>query len=198
MNKPDEAFKTFVDAAWRGDLAVIRALVAAGFDRSATNQYGEPVLSEVISELSVVGEMQPHRYDVVRTLLELGFDPNQLDDEDMGPMTEAMLAMDTEMLRMLLDAGARPNETAGFGANSTLYDWAVDDYVYEVWDINKFPDEPTENDLANEDDWLTWLDKMAVAYERRRPDHLLLLRERGARCWSELHKNTIKNEEMHE
>lgn len=89
-----------------------------------TNQQGDSILAEVISELCVFDEMQPHRYDVFRSLPECGFDPNQLDDEGMGPLTSAMLPMDTEMLRLLLDACARPNACAGDGSNSSLYDWA--------------------------------------------------------------------------
>ena len=186
MPEKQQIFESIIDAAWRGDLSVIREMVTPDFDRSITNQSGDSILSGAISELCIYDDMRPHRYDVVRTLLELGFDPNQLDDEGMGPLTMAMLPMDTEMLRLLLNAGARPNDYKGFSSDDTLYSWAMMDYMYNVWDINKFPEAASETDMANEDAWLAWLDHIAIKYERRRPDHLQLLRERGARTWFEL------------
>jgi len=41
-------------------------------------------------------------------------------------------------------------------------------------------------EYINEEEWLKWLDYMAVKYDKRRPDHLFLLREYGARTSSEL------------
>lgn len=187
MSNPDSTFETLIDAAERGDIAAIRAQVADGFDVRQTNPYGESVLAAAISGLEVVVNIPaPHRYAVVTALLELGFDPNQLDSDRMGPLTEAMLAMDTEMLRLLLDAGARPNDAAGCTDSDTLYDWAEFDYQYEVWNIDGIPENFTDADEASEDTWLAWLDSMAVKYNRRRPDHLLLLRERGAKTRREL------------
>lgn len=194
MSNPDSTFETLIDAAERGDIAAIRAQVADGFDVRQTNPYGESVLAAAISGLEVVVNIPaPHRYAVVTALLELGFDPNQLDSDRMGPLTEAMLAMDTEMLRLLLDAGARPNDAAGCTDSDTLYDWAEFDYQYEVWNIDGIPENFTDADEASEDTWLAWLDSMAVKYNRRRPDHLLLLRERGAKTRRELTSQPDQN-----
>jgi hypothetical protein len=189
MTHPDSAFVKLIDAAERGNIAAIRAQVAGGFDVRATDTCGESVLAVAISGLEVaVATPAPHRYEVVTALLQLGFDPNQLDSEGTGALTEAMLAMDTEMLRLLLDAGARPNDVAGFFPGDTLYEWAEIGYLFHVWDVNGISDleDPDESDRATVDNWLKWIDRMAIKYNRRRPDHLLLLRERGAKTRREL------------
>lgn len=189
MTDPDSAFEMLINAAERGDIAAIRAQVAGGFDVRETDQYGESLLAIAISSLEVVVDIPaPHRYEVVTALLESGFDPNQLDTDRAGALTEAMLAMDTEMLRLLLDAGARPNDVAGFFPGDTLYDWAEIGYLFHVWDVNGVPEleETDQSDRATVDSWLRWMDRMAIKYHRRRPDHLLLLRERGAKTRQEL------------
>ena len=177
-------FKDLMNAASVCDLNKIREIVAEGFDLSTVVD-GEFILAAVISDLGVVmGEIAPPLYDVVKLLLELGADPNQLDEDGCGALTEAMLVMDTEMLRLLLEAGARPNDFSGFVSSETLYDWADSDYQFDIWDINKFPEKVPE--YTTEDAWLEWLDSMAVKDGKRRPDHLFLLREYGARTSSEL------------
>ena len=159
-------------------------MVDAGFNKEAIDEYGEPVLSDIVFNL--LEDLKPHRYDMVKSLIELGFNPNHLDSEGSGPLTQAMLSMDVDMLKVLLDAGAKPNETAGFKEGEKIYDWAAFDYVYQIWVGNKFPEEPTSNALLGEDLWLQWIDELAVKHQRRRPDYLLLLREYGARSSEEL------------
>jgi ankyrin repeat protein len=176
-------FKQLMNAASVCDLNSIREIVEQGFDLSTVVD-GEFILDQVIGDLGVaMGQIEPPLYDVVKLLLVLGANPNQQDEEGSGALTEAMIAMDTEMLRVLLDAGARPNDFSGFGSSETLYDWADTDYQFHIWDINKFPE---THEYINEEEWLKWLDYMAVKYNKRRPDHLFLLREYGARTSSEL------------
>ena len=176
-------FKQLMKAASVCDLNSIREIVEQGFDLSTVVD-GEFILAQVIGDLGVaMGEIEPPLYDVVKLLLELGANPNQQDEEGSGALTEAMIAMDTEMLRVLLEAGARPNDFKGFGGSGTLYNWADTDYQFHIWDINKFPE---THEYINEEEWLKWLDYMAVKYDKRRPDHLFLLREYGARTSSEL------------
>jgi hypothetical protein len=186
MTNIENIFKNIIDAAQKNDLMTIRQIIKSGFDVSTTNKYGESILDEVISDLSDGGELQTHRLEVVRLLLELGANPNQRDTDGMGSLTSAMLVMDTEMLRLLLEAGALPNEFSGTSISETLYEWAAFDYVYEVWDINKIPDLENQVVPDDEDEWLNWIDGIAVKYGRRRPDHLFLLRQYGARLKSEL------------
>ncbi|MEI7840759.1 MAG: ankyrin repeat domain-containing protein [Methylococcaceae bacterium] len=186
MKKSDDEFKAIVNAAWKNDLETIRIMVANGFDLATTNQYGESVLDEAIFNLSVYDDMASYRFDVVKLLLELGANPNQRDADGFGSLTQPVLTMDTKLIKILLDVGARPNDFSGFHGG-TLYDWANIDYQIEIWHVNKFPEKPSAELLADsEDAWLNWMDEMAVKYQRRRPDYLFLLREHGARTSAEL------------
>jgi len=69
----------------------------------------------------------------------------------------------------------------------TLYDYAEFDYRYETYDM-KLPEEPAETDRVSEDAWLKFLDRLAIKYGKRRPDHLFLLRERGALTTDEVRR----------
>ncbi|MBP7948922.1 MAG: hypothetical protein KA004_04640 [Verrucomicrobiales bacterium] len=174
--------KQISDAAYAGDIELLRRYAGQGGDFNEIEQ-GDTLLEEIISDLCL--DKVECRYDVVRELLALGADPNLLGEDRRGPMIPAMLSMDTEMLRILLEAGADPNEVAGFFDSETLYDWAEFDYRFETYDLNA-PDKPTEADKADEDAWLTYLDRMAVKHGKRRPDHLYLLRKHGAKTAQEL------------
>lgn len=178
------SFQAIIQAACQADIETIKGIVASGFDVNSRDEYGESLLSCVIGEMERIPA--PMRYEIVRSLLALGADPNLLDPDCNGALTEAMLVMDTEMLGILLDAGARPNEVCGFFDGTTLYDWAEMDYCYEIWEVNRFPEAPTEADDASEQTWLQYLDRLAVKYDRRRPDHLILLRKHGALRSAEL------------
>ena len=168
-------------AAYKGDEDALRSCAERGADFNELKN-DETLLQDVVSNLCV--DRKPHRYDIVRLLLSLGADPNVLGEEDSSPLTHAMLSMDTEMLRVLLEAGADPNRVQGMSERQLLYDWAVLDYVYEIFDVNKH-DGPTEEDTKDEDSWLRFLDKQAVKYGVRRPDHLFLLRQFGAKSMQE-------------
>jgi len=180
----NDNFKKLSKAACENDLATIHELIDAGFDKESIDEYGEPLLSDIVFNL--LEGLKPFRYDMVKSLIDMGFNPNHFDSDGSGPLTQAMLSMDVEMLDVLLDAGAKPNETAGFKAGEKIYDWATFDYVYQIWGGNKFPEQPTENALADEDFWLLWIDRLAIKHQRRRPDYLLLLRKYGARTSVEL------------
>lgn len=179
-----EDFQQLTKAACDNDMATINKMLDAGFDKESIDEYGEPILSDIVFNL--LEEMQPHRYSIVISLIELGFNPNHFDSDGSGPLTQAMLSMDVDMLVVLLEAGAKPNETAGFKAGEKIYDWAVFDYVYQIWGGNKFPEQPAENVLLDEDLWLQWIDEMAIKHQRRRPDYLFSLRKYGARTGIEL------------
>lgn len=180
-------FKYILDAAYNGKCQVIRDAVANGFDLNTPNSdksFCDYILSEAISELSYPFENKPYRYEIVKLLLELGANPNQLDIEKSGALTNAMIAMDTEMVRILLEAGANPNHYGGFSESETFYDYAEFDYRYRIYEMNNYPEQlPT---YVDEDSWLLWLDKIAIKYNKRRPDHLFLLRQCGAKTTDEL------------
>jgi len=181
----DPMTAALIATALRGDHDNLRELIAAGADINGRDKFGDPVLVAVLSEFSA--QPAPHRYDTVRELLRLGADPRLLGDERAGPLCSPMWDMDTDMLRLLLDAGALPNHEAGHLPSESFYDLAVFDYGHEVWSMGNWPEEPSAADRADPDAWLRFLDSMAVKHGRRRPDHLQLLRDRGGKTAEELH-----------
>ncbi len=136
-------------------------------------KYGDPLLDEVLQDVAV----HERRYDVVCLLLDLGADPNMLcTDGGTGSLMAPMLHMDTAMLTLLLDRGADPNHGCGFLSSETFYDWAVFDYMYEMGLLDQLN---SREHLPDEDQWLAELDQRALSLGQRRPDHLVLLRQRG-------------------
>lgn len=84
-------------------------------------------------------------------------------------------------------AGADPGMVEIETVGESLYDWADFAYRYEVWNMN-LPEGATAAERSNKDAWLRYLDRLAVKHGKRRPDHLRLLRQRGALSMAELHQ----------
>jgi hypothetical protein len=177
-----------ISAATAGDFERLRALVAGGADVNACDQFGDSVLTVSIGDPD--NEDMSLRLAIANELLQLGADPCQTGEDGDGPLCVAAVRMDIDVLRLLIDAGARPNEESGWDPNMTLYDLALDSYFVRIWlmesDKPGIPEVPDEQDLGSEDTWLNFLDRMAVKYGKPRPSHLFFLRERGARTKSEL------------
>lgn len=184
--------RALFSAATAFDLERVRELVARGVDVNACDEYGETVLMVAIGNPDNADSAL--RLAVARELLSLGADPRKTDEDGSGPICQAAVRMDTEVLRLLMDAGANPNDETGWDEGRTAYDLAVEDYYVRTWlsadDIpigsEGLPEEPDAHDLETQDSWLAYLDRIAVKYGKRRPDFLFLMRERGARCMSEL------------
>ena len=154
-------------------------LIRGGVDINARNEHGESLLHAVIRPIQEDAE----RRAVVRFMLDHGADPSLICPDGSGPLFHGVLAQDTEVLRMLLDYGADPNREHEDG--ETLYEYAEFDYRHETYDLN-LPEKPTDADKISEEAWLAFLDRLAVKYGKRRPDHLFLLRERGALKMAEM------------
>ncbi len=178
----EERTRIFLSSACEGDIEAMRAQVVGGFDLNGKDRFGDTILERVINDLEFFPTTR--KYEVIREMLRLGADPQGLSEDGSGPLLIAVLNMDAEMVRILLDAGADPNAVGMRARNELLYDWA--DFVYrqEVWNV-KLPEEATMADRTDIDAGLRYLDRLAVKYGRRRPDHLRLLRERGALSISE-------------
>lgn len=181
----ESQIKIFMSGACAGDVDAIRSQVAKGFDLNSTNQFGDTLLEYAISVLDFYPEAP--KYEVVREMLQLGANPNALSQDGSSPLFAAVLNLDTEMLRLLLDAGADPNvvRIRTEGAPESLYDCAHSAYLDEVWKSH-LPEGVAPAEREDEDAWLRHLAELAVEYGQQRPDHLQLLRERGALSTFEL------------
>lgn len=161
-----------------GDASAICDAIRAGanVNELSAGPFERRPLSTAISEIEDVNV----RHEVVCLLLRSGADPRLMDDEAerLGPLFQAVLLQDAVSLRLLLDAGADPNEELGTDGES-LYDWAEFDYRYEC-DWLPLPEEPTRDDKSSEQSWLDFLDYLAVKYGKPCPEHLRVLRLRGA------------------
>ena len=167
-----------IEAVERGDLASVSHFLSQGLDLNSDSG-SSTVLYQVV--LSLCDERTPHRYEIMKLILESGADPNFRGAHDDSPLYQPIFNMDTEMLRLLLEAGADLNAPGLCDPPESFYDFSEFDYRYEVWD-GKLPiNEITEEEKKDEEGWLRFLDRMAVKYERRRPDYLFLLRKHGAK-----------------
>ena len=99
----EEQIRSFVARACAGDIEAMRAQVAAGLDLNGWDQFGDTLLEQVISKLDL--GLEAPRYEVVQEMLRLGADPCRLSKDGSSPLFVAVLDMDTEMLRILLDGG---------------------------------------------------------------------------------------------
>lgn len=184
--------KALISAATAGDFARVRSLVANGADINGCDNYGDTVLTAAIGDPD--DDDTSLRLAIARELISLGADPRRTNEDGRGPLGAAAIRMDTEVLRLLMDSGADPNKEINRDDGLTVYDEAIDDYHVRVWlmepKIPGLPEEPDEEALATQDTWLIFLDRLAVKYGKRRPDHLSLLRERGARTRGELREQS--------
>ncbi|TLD44865.1 MAG: hypothetical protein FAZ92_02888 [Accumulibacter sp.] len=188
----------FVASARAGDTSAMRVQVARGFDVNGYDELGDTILQHLIAALEFSPALR--RQQVVSEMLRLGADPGAVGRDGASPLFQAAMNMDSGVLRILLDAGADPNAMlrilAGAAGGSpqaggdrrceqSLYDWASFAYCYEVW-RGRLPADAGTTDGKGEEAWLDDVDRLAVSYGRRRPEHLRLLRERGALRLAEL------------
>lgn len=176
-------FSTFSALACAADFLGMRAMVVAGFDLMRLNQHGDTILEVVIRDLPF--SQGTPRHMVIKEMLSLGADAKQRNADGSGPLFSAVLNMDTEVIGILMDAGADPNLEQMDSAYESLYDWAEFDYQYEVWDLS-LPQEEAATDRADEDSWLRYLDRLAIQHGKQRPEHLIRLRQGGAMSMTEL------------
>lgn len=174
-----EIQKQLDDAMIREDIAAVKCLIEQGADVNALDEFGDSILATSCLFL----DNPEFRYQAVELLLKHGADPKQVDQESTGPLFNAVIVKDTRLVKLLLDHGADPN-TENM-SDETLYDWAEFDYRYDEYRL-ELPEEPTVEDGATEEQWLHFLDRLAIKYGKRRPDYLFLLRAAGAKTWREL------------
>jgi len=165
------------------DLPKLRELISAGVALDSADQFGDYPLMIAIDAI----DDEESRHAAVEMLLAAGADPKLIDQSGGGPLFCAVHRQDTETMRMLLLYRADPRLEHDMG--EPIYSWAEFDYRYETyqelfWNASDFnsslPEKPADSDKESEENWLAFLDRIAVKYGKRRPDYLILLRQHGA------------------
>ena len=117
--------------------------------------------------------------EVIGLLLDHGADPGYHEADGGGPLFEAVLHHEHEVLDLLLRRGADPNFLVD--GHESLYDWAEHDYRFDAFGPGVAPTlEWAETDRADEDAWVAYLDRAAARDRVFRPDVLRVLRSHGA------------------
>jgi hypothetical protein len=89
-------------------------------------------------------EAHPRLHELVVELIRRGADPRLLTDDLGGPLFSAVIIRDPEIVRLLLQAGAQPNDE--WDGPESLHEWAEFDYRYEEYRLD-LPEEPLVHDL---------------------------------------------------
>jgi len=95
--KPEYPPYAIINASYRGDLKIIREILAAGVDKDVRDAMGATALHEAV--------LQPNA-TVVKLLLDHGFDPNARAKNGSTPLHVAVAANNLDAARLLLQYGA--------------------------------------------------------------------------------------------
>jgi ankyrin repeat protein len=178
-----QEYTELCEAALSLDFQRIDILLEQGYTLNCVNEQDDTLLAEIC--VDALFAKNPHLCTIVQELLKRGADPNFRNSEHGSALQVLMWNMETQVLRVLLEAGANPNNEAGFDESESFYEYAEFDYLFQMYDYH-LPEQPTEADTLTPDTWLQFLDRLAIQYQRRRPDHLFLLRQFGAKTMEEL------------
>ncbi|WP_301387127.1 ankyrin repeat domain-containing protein [Thalassolituus sp. UBA2590] len=174
----DKTLELF-DAAYAGDIEKVKVCIDRGGDVIAINSCGDTPLIEAIAS-----DNAKNRVAIVKLLIEHGADPDFKGEENCGVLFQAILNKDPEIMEILLHNGADPNFDLD---GESLYERASFDYLYDAFNL-KLPLKPTEQDAANEEAWLDFLDRCAEIAEVFKPEFLRVLLKYGAGVSDETQK----------
>ena len=169
--------REFEIAVKAADASAIRRL-AMETSINAPCSNNQTILEVAIDEI----ETRSSRFEIVQLLLECGADPNFRINSECGALFSAVLHKDTQAIRLLLESGADPNVMLD---GEPIYSWCEFDYRHDEYCL-ELPEKAAESDKATEEQWLQFLDQLAIKYNKRRPDYLFLMREFGAKTSSEI------------
>jgi len=110
-------------AAWKGDTAIVNALLQKGAEVNAKNKYGLTALIRAVAK---------GHTSIVKTLLQKGAVVNVKDNiVGMTPLLSATLHDDTTIMQILLANGANVSAQDN-GGNTALMDAVIDGHMVAV------------------------------------------------------------------
>jgi ankyrin repeat protein len=158
-------------------------MIAYGLDLNERDERWSPLFEQIIEQL--YRSRSPFRYEAVRMLLELGADPNKFAGAEIGPLTHAVWEMDSEMLKILLDASADPNLPFAEDEYESFLDYSMEHFEFTLMQLD-IDEKRTKEDEESTESWLAYLDRCALQHSFQRPEHLYVLRSYGALSRKEL------------
>ena len=142
----------FMFAAGKPDLEAAKFLMKAGADINAVTFNGCPVLKLILDVLyyrehtnQIHDEERTKALAVMNMLIECGVDVNAQDDEGKTALTTALREPDSEVIELLLKAGANINAVAFNGCPALKF---ILDVLYYREDTNQIHDEERTKALA--------------------------------------------------
>ena len=93
--------QAIINASYRGDEEMVRAILAAGTDKNVRNTFGDTALHVAMFQTNLT---------VIKLLLDYGFDPNaKITKNGFTPLHNAVAANNLGAARLLLQYGANKN-----------------------------------------------------------------------------------------
>jgi uncharacterized protein len=112
----DEKGETpLMTAAYRGDVAAMRQLIAGGADVRETNRVGWTALHFAAGGTPIADQVHRGSPEAAALLLEKGADPNAAGKQNQRPLLFAAMNGNVETAKVLLDGGADPNARTAIG-----------------------------------------------------------------------------------
>jgi ankyrin repeat protein len=108
---PYEICKPLARAASRGDLSIVKALIAAGADPNGKNAYGDTAFILADHAIKLNGKTESDVRAIRIFLVENGLDVNQPNAFAISPFIGICASGDIEMAKLALKYGAKINAT---------------------------------------------------------------------------------------
>lgn len=104
-----------MDAAYRGDLAAVKRLVAQGINVNEKNAYGATALMMAAGGTPITSQTYDGSTEVLAYLIDHGAEVNVLGGNDTTALRFAVMHHNTDSVKLLLDHGADVNAGRGSG-----------------------------------------------------------------------------------
>ena len=188
-----------------GSVDLVREKVKGGFDLNCTNKEGYTLLEYEVRFSQLTNLNRLHQ---IKELISLGANPNHSGTVNHGCLYLAIDNIDTDIIRVLLDAGVEYNSVNLEVNYSKKYGFSIqaesilDFAIYQCWfDVREsktsakieFPENNLFWECPTTDLRIQLLDELSTKYHKKRPEMLFLLREQGALSLSEIFENNSIN-----
>ena len=100
-------FDDIINATFLGNSEQLIQYKQKNADFLEINHHGDSLLDSIVGEL-VINE-KPYRYQIIKLLIELGANPNQVSNDGFHAILAPIFQEDHEMIKVFLEGGFNPN-----------------------------------------------------------------------------------------